>query len=139
MPCELGKARRIRDGSDCTLLAAGGVLAEAVAAARMLAGRGIESRVLSMHTLKPLDAATILAAAEETGALCTIEENVLHGGLGGAVAEVCVDAGQVPSKFKRIGLPDRYATVVGDQSYLRKLAGLDRDAISRSVQAMLES
>jgi transketolase len=136
-PCELGRARVFRDGNACTLIGCGGVVSEVVRAADLLARRGIDCRVLSLHTLKPLDVAAIVAAARETGALCTVEENVLQGGLGGAVAEACLDAGCAPRRFLRIGLPDRYTTIVGDQDYLRAHHGLDRDSIANAVVRLL--
>ena len=77
----------------------------------------------------------MLAAAAETGGICTIEENSALGGLGGAVAEVCLDAGLPPRRFLRIGLPDRYTSLVGDQDYLRKANGLDRESIVKAVLA----
>jgi transketolase len=135
--CKFGKARMLRDGKACTLVAAGGVLAEVVAAADRLAALGTSCRVLSMHTLKPLDAVAIEAAAAETGAICTVEENVINGGLGGAVAEVCLELSKRPQRFRRLGIRDTYTSVVGDQAYLRRAVGIDRDGITESVTALL--
>src|SRR5690606_1150813 len=71
-PFELGKARVLREGRDITFIAAGGVVGEALAAADELANEDVEARVLSMHTLKPLDREAIRAAANETGGIVTI-------------------------------------------------------------------
>ena len=82
----LGKARCVRDGRDVTLAATGGIVAEALAAADMLSAAGIDCRVLSIHTISPLDEETLLRCAIETGRIVTIEEHAVTGGLGGAVA-----------------------------------------------------
>ncbi len=116
----LGKAITIRYGKDITLIATGGQLFETMKAANMLAGQGIQARVLSMHTVKPLDAEAILAAASETSAIFTIEEHSVIGGLGGAVAEVLMEAEVRPRSFRRIGLKDTFSSIVGDQEYLRR-------------------
>ena len=131
--CEFGRARLLRDGSDCTLIAAGGIVSEAVRAADILKTKGVHCRVLSMHTLKPLDSEAIFAAATQTGAICTIEENSINGGLGGAVAEVCVELETPPPRFRRLGIRDTYISVVGDQTFLRKAVGIDHDGIVATV------
>ena len=135
--CEFGKARMLRDGPACTLIASGGVLSEVVAAADHLAALGRSCRVLSMHTLKPLDCEAIASAAAETGAICTIEENTINGGLGGAVAEVCLELETRPRRFLRLGIRDSYTSVVGDQAYLRRVVGIDRDSIVASIVDLL--
>ena len=135
--CELGRARMLRDGTACTLIASGGITTEVSAAAAVLAQRGKECRVLSMHTLKPLDVEAIAAAAAETGGICTIEENSIFGGLGGAVAEVCLEMLVRPHWFKRLGIPDRYTSTVGDQAYLRSAVGIDSESIIRTVHAQI--
>ena len=135
--CELGRARQLRDGKECTLIAAGGVVSEAVAAADLLAKQGIGCRVLSMHTLKPFDSEAVVAAAAETRGICTIEENTVYGGLGGAVAEVCMDAAVRPPLFRRLGIRDTYTSVVGDQAFLRRATGIDCEGIAASVVELL--
>ncbi len=136
-PFELGRARVLREGQDLTLVACGGVVAEAAAAAEALAVEGIECRVLSMHSLKPLDAEALELAAEQTGGILTIEENNVLGGLGGAVAEHCLEQGRRPRRFKRLGIPDVYMSVVGDQSYLRAQVGIDRRGIFEAARRLL--
>ncbi len=135
--CELGRARRLREGTACTLIASGGITVDAQAAATMLAQKGIECRVLSMHTLKPLDVESIADAAAETGGICTIEENSILGGLGGAVAEVCLEQRVRPRWFKRLGIRDCYISAVGDQAYLRRAVGIDAESIAHTVSAEL--
>lgn len=139
VPCEFGKARMLRDGSACTLIATGGIVAEVAAAADLLQAQAVHCRVLSMHRLKPLDTDAIVKAAAQTGGICTVEENSILGGLGGAVAEVCLESPHRPRMFRRIGLPDRYTSIVGDQAYLRKLVGLDRHSVANAVLQLIRS
>ena len=88
------------------------------ASAERLAQAGIHARVISMHTVKPIDRDAIVAAAGETGGIVTVEEHQLAGGLGGAVAEVLCDAGVAPKRFLRIALPDVYVSRVGTHEWL---------------------
>jgi len=135
----LGKAIRVREGRDLTLVAAGGLLRNALLAADVLASQGQQARVLSMHTIKPLDENALLSAAKETGAIFTVEEHSVTGGLGGAVAEILLESRARPVRFKRIGLPDAFSSEVGDQDYLRRVYGLDPAGIAASVAAVLRT
>ncbi len=133
----VGKARRVREGDALTLIATGAILREAIAAAARLDERGVECRVEAMHTIKPLDAEAVLAAARETGCVLTLEEHQRIGGLGGAVAEVLARTGAcVP--FESVALADIYPTIVGDQSYLRREYGLDSCAVEAAALRLLE-
>ena len=134
---ELGRARVVREGSAMTLIATGGVLGEAIAAADTLAAEGIGCRVLSMHTIKPIDTVAIVAAARETGGIITLEEHSVLGGLAGAVSEVCMEEMAFPRRFARLGLRDLFATEVGSQSYLRARYGLDAVAVAETVRTQL--
>ncbi|HET9948281.1 MAG TPA: transketolase C-terminal domain-containing protein [Longimicrobiales bacterium] len=135
----LGKARRIRDGEDLTLVACGGVLEEVLAAAERLAAEGVGCRVLSVHTLAPLDVESLASAAAETGGIVTVEENTVHGGLGGAVAETLLERGAVPKRFRRLGLRAGFCTTVGDQKYLRRENGLDAESIAAAARELLRA
>lgn len=106
-PFEIGRAVTIRDGNDITLVAMRDLVFQALIAAEKLAGDGVSARVIDCHTLKPLDESTILAAAKETGAVVTVENNVIFGGLGSAVAELLVENYPIP--MKRIGIRDTFA------------------------------
>jgi len=134
----LGKAIIVRDGGDVTLICTGGMLPETINAAKMLAEAGIQARVLSMHTVKPLDVDAVLQAARETQAVFTIEEHSIIGGLGGAVAEILLEADQRPKHFKRIGLNGEFSSIVGTQEYLREQYGLNATGIVRTVQSVLK-
>ena len=138
-PFMLGKARKVKDGDDLTLIASGGILGEALTAAENLAEEGIHCRVLSMHTIKPLDADAVYSACVETGGIVTVEENTVFGGLGGAVAETCLESGVLPGFFKRIGLRAGFSCIVGSQSHLRRRYGMDAPAISETVVNLMGS
>jgi transketolase len=103
----IGRAELVGSGDDVTLIGTGLMVSRCVDAAASLAVEGISARVIDMHTLKPLDVETIVAAAEETGAIVTAEEHSIIGGLGAAVAEAVCDARPVP--VKRVGLRDQFA------------------------------
>lgn len=136
---ELGSVRTVREGRDLTIISIGAILREAVLAAEQLAAEGISVRLLSVSSLKPLDVEKILLAAEETRGLITLEEHTVIGGLGSAVAEVCVENGITPSFFCRLGLRDVFPTEVGDQDHLRRLFGLDADSLVGIVKSKLDS
>jgi len=103
---EIGKAQTMNRGGDVTVIATGHLVWEALQAAEMLSEEGIKTRVLNMHTIKPLDEEAILKAAEETGAIVTAEEHQIIGGLGSAVAEYVVRNCPVPMEF--VGMPDSF-------------------------------
>ena len=138
-PFQFGKARQVRAGNDAAIIACGGVVTEAISAADQLALRGLSVRVLSLHTLKPLDTEAIIQAARETRALVTVEEHTILGGLAGAVAETCLDAGVLPRRFARLGLKDQYSVIVGDQQYLRAAYGMDSAAIVATLNKLLNA
>jgi len=133
----LGEASLIRDGNSVTLISCGGILEELLEAAEILDKEGLSCRVLSMHTLKPLDGISVSKAAKETGGIITIEENSTLGGLGGAVSEYCLESGDIPKFFLRIGLDDQYSSVVGDQHYLRNYYSMDAQRIINSVRKLV--
>jgi transketolase len=130
---QLGRAICVREGHDLTLISTGGMLHNTVNAAALLARQGIEARVLSMPTLKPLDEDAIRAAARETAAIFTIEEHSVVGGLGGAVAEVLLEAEQRPAYFLRLGIPDHFASLAGTQEYLLERYGLTAPQIAETA------
>ena len=106
-PFKVGRAETYRHGTDLTIVAAGPLLYEALLAAEMLsADHGIECRVINCHTIKPLDVKTIVRAAKETGAIVTVEEAQVTGGLAGAVCETLALTTPVP--VERIGAQDRF-------------------------------
>ena len=136
---QLGRALTVRAGEDITLISTGGMLADAVSAAEQLAREGIQARVLSMHTLKPIDTEAVLAAARETSAVITIEEHSVIGGLGSAVAEILAEAApDVRGAFKRLGLPSVFVCEVGGHAYLRKAFALTPEGMLKALEPLLE-
>lgn len=135
---KLGKAIQMREGRDATLICTGGILQTAVRTAERLAKEGIETRLLSMHTLKPLDTGAVLAAAEETRAIVTLEEHSILGGLGSAVAEVLAEADIPKIPFKRIGVPPAFSPHIGSQEYMQERHGLTPEAIASTVENILQ-
>jgi transketolase len=130
---ELGKANRLRDGKDLTIIANGIMVAEALDAAERLAARGVQARVLDMHTVKPLDDAAVLAAARETGRIVVAEEHLLHGGLGSAVAMSAARQHPVPMRF--VALNNTFAESGPPEALLKKY-GLTADDIVREALAL---
>lgn len=133
---KIGTAVQMAEGSDATVIATGLVVGNTLAAAERLRQRGFHVRVINMHTLKPLDRSAVVAAAQETGAIVTVEEHSVFGGLGSAVAEVLAEHG-VRVALKRLGLADRFCHDYGSQSYLLQQAGLGPDAIVSAVEEVL--
>jgi transketolase len=129
-PFTLGKANKLRDGKDVTIIADGLMVAAAVEAAEKLAGRGVQARVLDMHTVKPCDDAAILAAARDTGRIVVAEEHLLHGGLGSVVAMSVARQYPVPMRF--VGLRDTFAESGKPEELLAKY-GLTAADIERAA------
>ncbi|MHB8157307.1 MAG: transketolase family protein [Desulfocucumaceae bacterium] len=131
---QVGKAAVVREGGDATVIATGIMVSAAMEAASDLAGEGIEVRVISMHTIKPLDTEAVVAAARETGALVTAEEHSIIGGLGGAVSEVVCESYPVP--VKRVGVRD-VSGESGSPGELLEKFGLTPSAIKEAVKEVL--
>lgn len=130
---EIGKALTLREGKDVTIIANGILVSDAVAAAEELAAEGIEARVLDMHTIKPLDKEAIIKAATETGAIVTVEEHSILGGLGGAVAEVVVQ--NCPVKMAMVGQQDTFGES-GKPADLLKKYGMTKGDIVAAVKSV---
>jgi transketolase len=130
----LGKAHVLRPGKDVTLMATGVMVKAALDAAELLAGEGVDCRVLNMASLKPLDEEAVLAAARETGAIVTAEDHLVHGGLGSLVAQTVVRQHPVPMAF--VGMQDQYATS-GRWDQLLKHYGLTPEKIAEAARAVL--
>ena len=130
-----GRAITVRDGRDATILTTGLPLKAALEAADVLETEdGLSVRVIDVHTVKPIDVEAVLEAAT-TGAVLTVEEHNIIGGLGGAVAEVLAEAG-ARCRFRRHGLPDEYA-LIGPPLALYAHYGLDAAGIARQLRELL--
>ena len=131
----LGIANTVHEGGDLAIIACGACVGHAVQAAQDLSKRGIDARVIDMHTIKPLDERAVVRAAQDTGAVLTVEEHTVIGGLGSAVAEVLAENAQ-GVRFRRLGLQDRFPTTAPYEELLA-LYGLDAQGIARSAQELL--
>jgi len=129
----IGKANRLRDGSDVTIVANGLMVALALDAAETLAGEGLSARVLDMHTVKPIDRAALEAAARETGALVVAEEHLAHGGLGSVVAMTVALAHPVPIRFVNLG--DEFGESGAPDALLEKY-GLTAAKVAEAARAV---
>ena len=125
---ELGRASLIREGTDLSFLACGETVAPAYEAAELLAKEGVGCRVLSLHTIKPLDVAAVRKAATETGGVITVEEHSVNGGLGEACAGLLLQEG-IHTRFKIAGFSDEH-TVAGSQEEIFRHYGLDGPALA---------
>jgi transketolase len=131
---KLGKAVTLRKGKDAAIIAIGLMVKEALEAAQNLKGEGIDCRVLNMPTLKPLDEAAIIKAAE-TGAIVTAEEHLEHGGLGSMVARVVAQHQPVPMEM--VALKDTYAKS-GKPAELLERYGLTARDIEKAVKSAIK-
>ena len=134
-PFILGKANSLREGSDLTLVACGEMVYHTLQAAQMLEEKGIQARVLDMATLKPFDEQAIREAALETGAILTVEEHSIYGGLGSIVAQIVSSSHPVP--VKSLALPDEYL-ITGDSLELFAYYGLDAKGIADVAVRLFE-
>lgn len=130
---QIGKGIVVREGDNLSILSTGNMLETAIQVADKLEKNGINAKVISMHTIKPLDVDLIKDLAYSRKPMFTIEEHSIIGGLGSAVSEVLAELKcNVP--FKRIGLPDEYSRIVGSQKYLREEFGIDVDTIYKKIK-----
>jgi transketolase len=133
-PLELGKVRKLRDGGDLSIGVCGVPTALAMEAADHLATQGIQVDLLEVSSLKPIDVEALVASARKTGKVLTVEEHTIHGGLGGAVAEVL--ARHAPSKMDYVGIADRFAES-GDYAALLVKYGISVQAIVEKAKALV--
>ena len=135
---EIGKGRVLIDGSDLTIIATGGIVDIALKAQKEIAKEGFTLKVISLHTIKPIDRELILECARNTGGIVTLEEHSLVGGLGSAVSEVLMYENIYPRKFMMLGLESKFSTIVGSQEYLRSVNKLDVNSVVKSIKNLIE-
>jgi transketolase len=133
---QIGKAIQLREGSDVTLIANGTMVGRTIIAADQLHQQGILARILELHTLKPLDVEAICLAANKTGAIVTVEEHSIIGGLGGAVAEALAE--NCPTPIVRVGVKDCFAYTALDAESLMDHMGLSIENIVAAAKAALK-
>jgi transketolase len=132
---EIGKAIKLKEGTDVTIIANGIMVTEALNAAHMLEEKGISTRVLDMFTLKPIDKEEIIKCAKETGAIVTAENHNIINALGSAVAEILVE--NIPIPMERVGVKDLFGEV-GPIDYLKERFELTANDIVRKVEKVLK-
>lgn len=131
----IGKGNLLREGSDVAIIACGIMVSKALEAAELLAAQGIDAAVADMHTIKPLDRELIIQLARQTGALLTVEEHSIIGGLGSAVCETVCEACPVP--VLRMGINDVFGQS-GSPDELLQHYGLTTDNIVQNIQTLLK-
>jgi len=133
---ELGKSIQMRDGKDGIFVTTGVMAQLALETAEVLHTRGLEIGVLHVHTIKPFDTEGVIKAIENVGAVVTVEEHIVNGGLGSTLLEVCSEhRPDLLQKISRVGIPDKFATEYGSQSSLLKHWGITSDTL---VDVMLK-
>jgi transketolase len=132
---EIGRATTLRDGHDVAFIATGEAVVHALLAAADLEREGLRCRVLSVHTIKPLDVEAVLRAGRECRALVTVEEHMINGGVGEACAAILLEAG-LALPFKRIGIPDEY-TVTGGQADIFRHYGISMEGLANTARILL--
>ena len=132
---ELGKGVELKDGKDCTIIATGLCVSEALAAADILAKEGIDAQIINIHTIKPIDEDIIVAAAEKTNRIFTVEEQSIIGGLGDAVAAVLSE--KRPTRLTKIGVKDVFGESGPAVELLHKYE-LDAEGIAKQVLEKLK-
>ena len=130
----IGKAKELRSGKDVAIIATGEIMSLALEACDKLAAQGIQTTLLDMHTIKPLDTEAVTKALKECKGVVTVEDHNILNGLGSAVCEVAAELGQ--GKVKRIGIPDCFGESAPYQRLLAK-NGITVEAIVDTCKAML--
>jgi transketolase len=133
---QFGRVKVVREGRDITLISTGTQTPRVMDAADILAGVGIDAHVVHMPTIKPVDVAGVVEAAERTGRVVTVEEHTVIGGLGGAVAETLSE--YRPTRVDRIGLQDHYTESATDEELLDMYC-LSAERVAQRVQRLLVS
>lgn len=128
----IGKGVELKDGNDVTIISTGSIVSDSIEIAVNLEKRGISTRVINIHTIKPFDKDIIIKAANETGLLCTIEEHSIIGGLGSAVAEVMADY-RCNKRLLRFGFKDQFAIGYGKHEEVKKMNDLGIEYITDCI------
>jgi transketolase len=136
---EVGRGLTVQDGKDITVVATGSILADALKAVHQLNEQGISARLINIHTIKPLDREILIRAARETGAILTVEEHNVMGGLGSAVAEVLMESQHSLTGFLRMGLQDQFCKGYGSHTQMKEINGLSAKHIFKQALSLYQS
>jgi transketolase len=132
---QFGQADRLREGSDLTIIATGGVVGSAIHAAKALAEKGVQADVLNIHTIRPIDRESVVESAARTGRVVTVEDHSIVGGLGSAVAEVLSE--EQPTRLLRIGMTEYGES--GSPEDLYQKFGLNGPGVLAKIESWLEA
>lgn len=135
---EIGKGNIIRNGKDVTIFCTGTILDEVEKAAKILSNNKVDTEIINLHTVKPLDKKIIIDSIKTRKALFSVEEHNIIGGLGSAVAEIISENNEKKIIFKRFGVNDVYLPVIGRQDYLRARHGISAEKIANDITQMLQ-
>ncbi len=133
-PFAIGQAQIFRGGKDVTIIGCGALVYEALQAADQLAKEGVEVEVINSPSIKPLDEETIVTSAKKTGAVVSVEEHQIYGGLGSAVSELLAKKNPAPMEF--VGMPDAFGES-GQPEELLKKYGMDQETIVAAVKRVI--
>lgn len=134
---KIGKGISVFDeGNDFAIISCGNMVHPSIEAARSLHLQGKSGKVISMHTIKPLDAHLVVSLAKDMP-IITVEEHTIIGGLGSAVAELLLDENIAPPAFLRIALPDKFQKIVGRHDFLRQANGISSQDITKRIVCLL--
>ena len=128
----IGKGIILKEVKDIAIIATGNMVFTALSTAKLLEKKDINSTVVDMHTVKPIDKDLIIDLSKKVKLIVTIEEHFITGGLGSAVAEVLAE-GEKKVRFKRIGIEDKFIDRIGSQEYLRLISKLDPESIAKTI------
>ena len=137
IPFEVGKANTFREGTDVAVFTCGIMVDECLQAAEKLAAEGISAAVINMHTIKPLDEQAVMKYASQCGAIATVEEHSVIGGLGDAIGNVLL-RNRVAIPFEKIGVQDRFGQSGKPDDVLKEYV-LDVESITESLKKFVES
>lgn len=133
---KLGKAEVMREGSDVSIVTTGGMVYYTLQAAEALAAEGVDAKVISVHTIKPFDEVAIINSAKKTGAVLTVEQHQVAGGLGGLVAETLSES--YPTLMSRMGIKDSFSETARTYNELLVHHGLTAPDIKTAAQKLIE-
>lgn len=136
---KVGQGVILKDGTDVAIITTGGITYEVLKAVDELDSLGISTRLINIHTIKPIDKEVVIKAAIDTRAILTVEEHSIFGGLGSSVAEVIIENNIVPIKFKRLGLNDVFPSGYGTYDEMKETNGLSKNHIIKEIKNLFKS
>lgn len=130
---KMGESILIQRGDDICFFVCGGIINEVFESVKSLKKFGLSSEIVSMHTVKPIDYSAVKRASTKFKLIVSVEEGNVIGGLGSAISDFCLETGNPPKNFLKIGLNDVYSSIVGDQAFLRSKYNMDSEYITSAV------